>query len=152
MRKKIGKDYFCAFENVSGSGVCNGAEQYELYLEVGGDADNEQQDQYRRNLQRELNELDGVTRIDQISAGMAPEGARAIDFVVIGGLALALKQAGVFDAVVSILRAWIESGNQRKEKRKVVIKRPDGTMLEYDGFSLKEIGGFGDFRGTGAKP
>jgi hypothetical protein len=137
---------------VTCSGMSNDAEQYKLYLEVGGDADHEQLDQYRRNLQRELNGLDGVTRIDQISADTAPEGARAIDLVVIGGLALALKQAGVFDAVVSILRTWIESGNQRKEKRKVVIKRPDGTMLEYDGFSLKEIGSFGDPSGTGGKP
>jgi hypothetical protein len=131
--------------------MSNGAEQYELYLEVGGGANDEQLDQYRRNLQRELYELDGVTRIDPISAGTAPEGARAIDLVVIGGLALALKQAGVFDAVVSILRTWIESGNRRKEKRKVVIKRPDGTILEYDGFSLNEIGPLGDPSGTRGK-
>jgi Effector Associated Constant Component 1 len=128
-----------------------GTEQYELYLEVDAGVDDEELDQYRRNLRRELNELDGVSRIDQISAGAAPEGARAIDLVVIGGLALAFKQAGVFDAVVSVLRAWIESGDRRKEKRKVVIRRPDGTMLEYDGFSLKEIGALDDPSGTGGK-
>jgi hypothetical protein len=64
---------------------------------------------------------------------------------------VALKQAGVFDAVVSTLKAWIESGNRRKQRRKVVIKRPDGTMLEFDGYSLKEIGGFGDLPDTGGK-
>jgi hypothetical protein len=64
--------------------------------------------------------------------------------VVIGGLAVALKQSGVFDAVVSMLKAWIESGNRRKEKRKVVIKCPDGTMLQFGGYSLNEIGNFGD--------
>jgi hypothetical protein len=131
--------------------MSNGANQYELYLAVDGGADDEERDQYRRHLQRELSELEGVTRVEQISAGKAPEGARAIDLVVIGGLALALKQAGVFDAVVTMLKAWVESGNKRKEKRKVVIKRPDGTALEFDGYSLKEIGGFGDLPGTGSE-
>jgi hypothetical protein len=129
--------------------MSNRAEHYELYLAVGGGADDEERDQYRRALQRELNELEGVARIDQISAGRAPEGTRAIDLVVIGGLAVALKQAGVFDAVVSILKTWIESGNRRKEKRRVVIKRPNGAILQFDGYSLKEIGGFGDLPDTG---
>jgi hypothetical protein len=57
----------------------------------------------------------------------------------------------VFDAVVSMLKSWIESGNRRKEKRKVVIKRPDGTVVEFDGYSLKEIGGFGDLADAGGK-
>jgi hypothetical protein len=130
--------------------MSNGVDYYELYLAAGG-ADDEELDQQRRDLQRELSELEGVTQVEQISAGQAPEGARAVDLVVIGGLALALEQAGVFDAVVAVLKAWIEGGNKRKEKRKVVIKRRDGTALEFDGYSLKEIGGFGDLSGTGSK-
>jgi Effector Associated Constant Component 1 len=140
-----------ALKKISRSAMSNGAGNYELYLAVGGGADDEEVDEYRRALQWELNELEGVARVDQISAGKAPEGTRAIDLVVIGGLAVALKQAGMFDAVVSTLKAWIESGNRRKQRRKVVIKRPDGTMLEFDGYSLKEIGGFGDLPDTGGK-
>jgi len=132
--------------------MTNGAGHCELYLVVSGGTDEEELDQSRRTLQRELNELEGVTKVEQLSGGKAPENARAVDLVVIGGLAVALKQAGVFDAVVNVLKAWIEHGNRRKEQRKVVIKRPDGTTLEFDGYSLKEIGGSGDLAGTtGAK-
>jgi hypothetical protein len=127
--------------------MSNGADHYELYMQVGG-ADEEERDQSRRNLQRELNELEGVTRTEQISLGRAPESTRAIDLVAIGALALTLKQAGVFDAVVAVLKTWIERGNQRKQKRKVVIKRPDGTILEYDGYNLKEIGDSSGLTGT----
>jgi hypothetical protein len=131
--------------------MSNGAEHYELYLEIGDSADEEERDQHRRNLQRELKELEGVTGVEQISAGKAPEGTRAIDLVVIGGLAVALKQSGVFDAMVQVLKAWIESGNRRKEKRKVVIKRADGTVLQFDGYSLKDVGGFGGLPVTDGK-
>jgi hypothetical protein len=126
----------------------NDAGHYEFYLAVEGDAADEERDRQRIQLQTELNDLEGVARVSQISAGKAPAGTRAIDLVVIGGLAVALKQAGVFDAVVRMLKAWIESGNRRKEKRKVVIKRPDGIIVEFDGYSLREIGGFPD---TGGK-
>jgi Effector Associated Constant Component 1 len=112
---------------------------YELYLQVPEGVDEQELDEHRRNLQRDLRELDEVGRVDQISAGTAPENARAIDWVIVGALAVALKKSGAFDAVVSVLKSWIESGNRRKEKRKVVIKRSDGTMLEFDGYSLKEI-------------
>ena len=119
--------------------MSSNADNYEIYLQVPEGADDQELDEHRLNLQRELNEVDGVDRVDQISAGQAPENARAIDLVVIGALAVALKKSGAFDAIVSVLKTWIESGNRRKEKRKVVIKRPNGTMLEFDGYSLKEI-------------
>jgi hypothetical protein len=112
---------------------------YELYLAASG-ANDEELDEQRLNLQRDLNELEGVTDVKQISEGAAPPNARALDVVIIGGLAVAIKQSGVLDAIVSVLKAWIESGNRRKEKRKVVIKRPDGTMQEFDGYNLKELG------------
>ena len=131
--------------------MSNDAGHCELYLAVGSGADDEELDQYRRALQRELNELEGVARVDQISAGDAPENARSLDLLTIGALGLALKNSGVFDAVVRVLKAWIESGNRRKERRKVVIKRPDGTMLQFDGYGLKEISGFGDGPGAGSK-
>jgi hypothetical protein len=63
--------------NASCPAMSNGAEPYELYLEIGDSADEEERDQHRRNLQRELKELEGVTRVEQISAGKAPEGTRA---------------------------------------------------------------------------
>lgn len=121
--------------------MSNGTEQYELYL-AASKADQEELDEQQRKLRRELNDVNGVTAITQISAGTAPENARAIELAVIGGLAVTLKQAGVFAAVVAVLKTWIESGNRRKEKRKVVIKCPDGTVKEFDGYSLKEIGDF----------
>src|ERR1700726_2722566 len=130
--------------------MSNDVKHYELYLAASG-ANDEELDEQRLNLQRDLNELEGVTDVKQISEGAAPENARALDLVIIGGLAVALKQSGVLDAVVTVLKAWIESGNRRKEKRKVVIKRPDGKVQEFDGYRLKEIGGFGDLPGTGNK-
>lgn len=128
--------------------MSNGADHYELYLAASG-ANDEELDEQRRNLQRELNELEGVTDVKQISAGDAPENARALDLVIIGGLALALNKAGVFDAMVKVFKVWIASGNRRKENRKVLIKRPDGTVLEFDGYDLKEIGGVGGMSNAG---
>jgi hypothetical protein len=128
------------------------AGSYELYLAVPEGADDQELDEHRRNLQRELNELDEVDRVDQIGAGKAPDNARAIDLVIVGALAVALKKSGAFDAIVSVLKAWIERGNRRREKRKVVIKRPDGSMLEFDGYSLKEIGKFENPSDKGNKP
>jgi hypothetical protein len=113
---------------------------YELYFAVDGGCDENTLDQYRRTVQNELKELDGVDRIAQISKGEPHEGARSDTLVEIGALAFALKQSGAFDAVVQILKSWIESGNRRREKRKVIIKRPDGTVIEFDSYSLKEIG------------
>jgi hypothetical protein len=107
--------------------MSNGAEHYELYLVVDGGADEEELDRQRIQLQTDLNDLDGVT---PNFGGQGPGGCQGIDLVVIGGLAVALKQAGVFDAVVQVLKAWVERGNQRKEKRKIVIKRPDATVLD----------------------
>jgi Effector Associated Constant Component 1 len=113
---------------------------YELYLQIPEGADEQELDEHRRNIQKELNDTDGIDRVREISAGKVSENARAIDLVIIGALAVVLKKSGAFDAMVSVLKGWIKSGNTRKEKRKVVIKRPDGTMLEFDGYSLKEIG------------
>lgn len=128
-------------QNEVADAMSNEGERYELYLCVDSQVDENELDQMRIYLQNELKELDGVVETTQIAAGKAPEGARAVDLVVIGGLALALKQAGVFDAVEQVLKSWIEGGNRRKEKRKVVIKRPDGTVLSFDGYSLKDIVG-----------
>lgn len=115
------------------------ADNYELYLQIPEGGDDQELDEHRRILQKELSDVDGVDRVREISAGKAPENARAIDLVVIGAVALALKKAGAFDAVVSVLKTWIESGNRRKEKRKVVIKRPNGTVVQFDGYSLKDV-------------
>jgi hypothetical protein len=57
-----------ALKKISRSAMSNGAGNYELYLAVGGGADDEEVDEYRRALQWELNELEGVARVDQISA------------------------------------------------------------------------------------
>jgi hypothetical protein len=66
---------------------------------------------------------------------------------VTGGIALALKQADVFEEVENVIKEWIKRGEQRREKRKVVIKGPDGTMLQFVGYGLKEIGDLPDIGG-----
>jgi hypothetical protein len=144
------KSVSLSLRNVIAAVMNHDVENYELYLAVS-DGNDEELDEQRVYLRRDLCELEGVIGVKQISAGDAPENARALDLLVVGGLALALKKAGVFDAVVKVLKVWIESGNRRKEKRKVVIKRPDGTMLEFDGYALKEIDGLGDLPAIGAK-
>jgi hypothetical protein len=115
--------------------------EYELQLVVEADITDDELDQHRRTLQAELNALDDVATAGQISVGKAPDGSRAEDLLLLGAIAVSLKQAGVFDAIVSVLKTWIETGNRRKEKRKVIIKRPDGATLQFDGYSLKEIEG-----------
>jgi hypothetical protein len=122
--------------------MSNDACQYELYLSIEGDVDDSELDQQQIYLRNELKELNGIGDVNQIKIGKLPPGARAVELVAIGALAVTFKQAGVFDAIVSVIKSWIEHGNRRKEKRKVVVKRPDGTMLEFDGYSLKDIEGF----------
>ena len=104
--------------------MSNDVGHYELYFAVDGGCDENTLDQYRRTVQNELKELDGVDRIAQISKGEPPEGARSDTLVEIGALAFALKQSGAFDAVVQILKSWIESGNRRKKNGKSSLSAP----------------------------
>ena len=111
---------------------------FDLYLQIVGGGGEEELDRHQRSMQREVNEVDGVTGVGQIPAGKAAENAWAIDLGVIGCLAVALRQACAFDVVVS--------GNRRKEKRRVGIKWPDATVLQFDAYSLKEVLGLGGAR------
>lgn len=43
------------------------ADNYELYLQVPEGADDQELDEHRRNIQRELGDIDGVDRVREIS-------------------------------------------------------------------------------------
>jgi hypothetical protein len=133
------KSCFLGQINVSKQIMSNGEGRYEIFLLVTGRVDDEELDRERIYLQNELKELEGVVEIGQISPGEVPEGARAIDLVVVGAVALALRQAGVFHGVENVVKEWIKRGEQHRERRKVVIKSPNGASEEYTGYSPGEV-------------
>jgi hypothetical protein len=71
------------------------------------EADEEELERLAVSLRRELEELD-VDGVRPVSAGPAPEGARAVDAAAVGALLVAFSQS--FEAiggVVATIRSWI---------------------------------------------
>lgn len=87
------------------------------------DADAEELDAAARALRDELLELD-VDAVDRVSAGPAPEGARAVEASVLAAMAVQLGQA-TLGAVLGTVRAWVGRGADRSVKLTV-----DGDTIE----------------------
>jgi len=75
----------------------------QIVIENLGDA--AELEELRLDLANEI-ELLPVTDVQQLSAGEAPPGARAIDMAVVGGLLVKLGPTGV-KAVMSAVRGWL---------------------------------------------
>jgi hypothetical protein len=94
----------------------------ELELDVS-DGDAEELERLTRQLRGQLEELD-VEAVEPISGGPAREGSKAIDWIVVGGLAVRYGPAG-FSAVVRTVRAWVA----RDARRSVTIRRGDRELV-----------------------
>jgi hypothetical protein len=102
----------------------------ELLIELSVDnGDPAELDELTRQLRAEVEELN-IDSIDQVSAGVAPEGIKAVDFTVIGQMAVTLAPA-IIPPLFDLLKSWVE----RKPSTPVKIKVKFGTrtaQIEYD--------------------
>jgi hypothetical protein len=94
----------------------------ELQLDTS-DGDAEELERLTRQLRGQLEELD-VDAVEPISGGPAPEGTKAVDWVVIGGLVVRYGPAGV-SAVVRSVQAWVS----RDARRSVTIREGDRELV-----------------------
>jgi hypothetical protein len=86
-------------------------------------------DELTRQLRAEVNELD-VNSVEQVSAGQAPEGSKAVDMAALGQLAVTLTPSLV-PPLFDLLKSWVE----RKPSTPVKITVKSGrksTQIEYD--------------------
>ena len=102
----------------------------ELLIELSLDnGDPTELDELTRQLRAEVEELN-VDSVHQVSAGVAPEGTKAVDFAAIGQMAVTLAPA-IIPPLFELLKSWVE----RKPSTPVRIKVKVGTrtaQIEYD--------------------
>lgn len=99
-----------------------------LLTEDGADA--EQVSVLTGHLRSELLRLD-VDEVSPITADELPEGARALDVAVIGGLIVAVGQGvQTIGQVVSTILGWLGRGSGRHRKVRIEL---DGDVLELAG-------------------
>ncbi len=97
-------------------------------LSVEGD-DPAELDELTRQLRAEVNELE-VDAVEQVSAGPAPGGTKAVDMAALGQLAVTLAPTLV-PSLFDLLKSWVE----RKPSTPVKITVKSGrksTQIEYD--------------------
>jgi hypothetical protein len=93
------------------------------------DADPDELDKLTRQLRVEVDELE-VESVEQVSAGPAAEGTKAVDMAAIGQLAVTLAPSLV-PPLFDLLKSWVE----RKPSTPVKITVKAGrktTQIEYD--------------------
>jgi len=98
----------------------------ELLLDGGEPAE---LDELTRQLRTEVEELN-IDSVEQVSAGVAPEGTKAADFAAIGEMAVTLAPA-IIPPLFDLLKSWV----QRKPSTPVTVKVRIGkrtAQIEYD--------------------
>jgi hypothetical protein len=99
-----------------------GEQSLELQLGVS-DGDAEELERLARQLRGQLEELN-VHAVEPISGGPAPEGTKAVDWVVVGGLVVRFGPAAL-SAVVRTVQAWVA----RDARRSVTIRSGDRELV-----------------------
>ena len=102
----------------------------ELLIEVsleGGDA--AELDELARQLRAEVEELN-VDSVEQVSAGTAPAGTKAVDFAAIGQMAVTLAPTLV-PPLFELLKSWVERKPSTPVKVKVKVGKRT-AQIEYD--------------------
>jgi hypothetical protein len=94
----------------------------EIHLDVS-DSDAEELDRLTRQLRSQLAELD-VDAVEPISGGPAPEGTKALDWVIVGGLLVRAGPAAL-SAVARTVQAWVA----RDARRSVTLRRGDRELV-----------------------
>ena len=108
----------------------------ELALEVEprSDADPEELAELAHRLRSELLDLE-VEAVEPMTAGDAPEGAKGVELLALGGLVVqfVLRQE-VLTSIIHGVRSWL----QRQSARSVKVTL-DGDSLEIKGSSSAEL-------------
>jgi hypothetical protein len=104
-----------------------------LELETLPDTDSEELTALVQRLRAELLDLD-VDRVEPLTAGEAPEGAKGVELLALGVLVVQfVLQPGVLTSIVDGVRSWL----QRQSVRSVKLTL-DGDSLEVTGVSSEE--------------
>ena len=102
----------------------------ELFIELSLDGGNDTElDELTRQLKAEVEDLH-VDSVEQVSAGIAPDGTKAADFAAIGQMAVTLAPA-IIPPLFELLKSWVE----RKPSTPVTVKVKIGkrtAQIEYD--------------------
>ena len=97
----------------------------ELWMDVD-DADAEELERLAIQLRRQLEGLE-VEAVERIPGEAAPEGSKALDWAIIGGL-LVKFGPGALAAVVHTVQAWVA----RDTRRSVTIRDGDRELVLED--------------------
>ncbi len=100
-----------------------------LHIDAGEDADAEELDHLTRQLLGEIQELD-VESVELAGDEVVPEGAKAVDPVTLGVLAVAVLPT-VIPALITYLQTWSMRGAGRTVKLKTQ-KGDQSVEVEYD--------------------
>jgi hypothetical protein len=104
-----------------------------LELEPGPDTDSEELAELAGRLREELLDLD-VDAVDPMTAGDAPDGAKGVELLALGGLVVRfVLHPEVLTSIVGGVRSWL----QRQSARSVKITL-DGDAIEITGASSAE--------------
>ena len=98
----------------------------ELSLERGDAAE---LDELTRQLRAEMEDLN-VDSVEQVSAGEAPEGTKAVDLAAIGQIAITLAPA-IVPPLFDLLKSWVERKPSTPVKVRVKVGKRT-AQIEYD--------------------
>ena len=114
-------------------GVAGAQWQVAAELDAGPDHDAEELAELTQRLRDELLALD-VDAVEPAAGGLAPEGAKAIELLAIGGLVVRFAmKATVLRSVVDATVGWL--GRQQARSVKLTL---NGDTLELTGVSSDE--------------
>ena len=102
----------------------------ELLIELSLDnGDSAELDKLTRQLRTEIEELN-IDSVEQVSAGAAPEGTKALDYSAIGQMAVTLAPV-IVPPLFDLLKSWVDRKPSTPVKVKVKVGRRT-AQIEYD--------------------
>jgi hypothetical protein len=109
------------------------AADLELSIDAGPNADDEELEQLARSLRAELLQLD-VDAVEPAATGPAPDGARAVEALMVGALVVRLaRESDSLASVVRTIRRWLGGDPDRRVRVEL-----GGDVLELTGASDEE--------------
>jgi hypothetical protein len=105
----------------------------ELSVDAGAGVDDDELERLARSLRAELLELD-VDSVEPAATGPAPDGARAVEALMIGALVVRLaRDSEALSSLVHTVRGWLGAHADRRVRIEL-----DGDVLELAGASDDE--------------
>ncbi len=102
----------------------------ELFIELSLDGGNDAElDELTRQLMAEVEDL-RVDSVEQVSAGDAPDGTKAVDMLVIGQMAVSLAPT-IIPPLFELLKSWVERKPSTPVKIRVKVGKRT-ALIEYD--------------------